>query len=67
MEKKENKSFMFNMLCGADLMRFDRAVKFGILTDCPGPSITPGRFGKNEDSCSFTFFPLNLLYECSRP
>lgn len=31
------------------------------LTIFPGPSMTPGRFGRNEESCSLTFLLLNLL------
>ena len=32
----------------------------------PGVSIMPGSPGKNDESESLNFFPLNLLYECSR-
>lgn len=32
-----------------------------LLSKCPGLSIIPGKFGRNDESCSFNFFPLNLL------
>lgn len=44
-----------------------RECVFASLTINPDSSTTLGRFGKNDDSCSLTFFPLNLLYECCRP
>lgn len=69
--------FFFNAECSLSFFVFNfvgenerknantkRCIK---LLTTPGPSTTPGRFGRNDESCSFTFLPLNLLYECCSP
>ena len=43
------------------------AVCSHLLSCMPGVSMFPGRLGRNALSSSLSFFPLNLLYECSRP
>lgn len=37
------------------------------LTMTPGPSMTQGKVGKKDESCSLTFLLLNFEYVCSRP